>query len=333
MMSLNLRRVAVTVGILLAGRAFAQPPPTEAERLFQQARDQMAQKHFGEACALFEQSHALEPALGALLNLADCYEQSGRIASAYLAFNEATAWAARNHEAKREDVASHRAEALKAKLTSLAVDLSTPVEHGEAQLWKPGGAAAFKTWSLDGPMQTIPVDAGSYELRIESQGFQKLTLPLDVRGTPGVQRVPVTLVQVSPPPPTPPMVDSTLLVPPPPPPAEEVVRAAPRTTPSGISKPGVALLVSGAVVFAAGAVGLVYSATISEAANLQQPGHPEFANPTVTRAQFNLIRVLYPTSWAVVTVGAVAAAIGVVFMVKGVGVSVAPNGVALNGTF
>ncbi len=332
-MSLNLRRVAVTCRVVLAVRAFAQPAPSEADRLFQQARDQMAQKHFSEACVLFERSHALEPALGALLNLADCYEQSGRIASAYLAFNEATAWAARNHEAKREEVAGNRAEALKAKLTSLAVDLPSPVEHGEAQLWKPGGAAALKTWSLEGPVQTIPVDAGSYELRIESPGFQKLTLPLDVSATPGVLRVPVSLVQVSPPPPTPPMVDSTVLVPPPPPPAEELARPSPAPSSRGVSKPGVALLAAGAVVFAAGAAGLIYSDVIDTAVNLQQPGEVNAAHPTITRAQFTTVRVVFPSSWAAVGVGAAAAAVGVVFLVKGVGVSVAPNGVALSGTF
>ena len=49
-----------------------------AESLFQEARKLMDAKRYGEACPKLVASHKLAPAVGTLLNLADCYERGGQ---------------------------------------------------------------------------------------------------------------------------------------------------------------------------------------------------------------------------------------------------------------
>jgi hypothetical protein len=49
-----------------------------AEALFNQGRDLMTAGKFTEACPKFEASQQLDPGLGTMLNLAECYEKTGR---------------------------------------------------------------------------------------------------------------------------------------------------------------------------------------------------------------------------------------------------------------
>ena len=93
--------------LVLSSVSFAQAPApaTRAEQLFRHARAMLAEKNYVDACPLLEQSHRLEPALGTLLNLADCFENIGRPASAYRAFTAAAEWASKNGETKRKEVA------------------------------------------------------------------------------------------------------------------------------------------------------------------------------------------------------------------------------------
>src|SRR5262245_7904147 len=60
-----------------------------AEALYRQAKSLMAQEKYSEACEKFSASQALEPGLGTLLYLGDCYERAGRFASALSIFHEA----------------------------------------------------------------------------------------------------------------------------------------------------------------------------------------------------------------------------------------------------
>ena len=59
-----------------------------AEALFQQATKLMDEKRYGEACEKLAGSQDLDPALGTMLYLADCYEHAGRSASAGALFHE-----------------------------------------------------------------------------------------------------------------------------------------------------------------------------------------------------------------------------------------------------
>ena len=83
-----------------------------AQALFDQARALMTSGKASEACPKFAESQRLDPGVGTLLNLAACYEASGRPASAWSTFLEAesAARAASNVEGVR--VSRERAAAL-----------------------------------------------------------------------------------------------------------------------------------------------------------------------------------------------------------------------------
>lgn len=73
----------------LAGPAAAQSAATQADALFKQGRAQMAAGNLEAACTAFDSSQQLDPAVTTLLNLADCREKRGQLATAWGLFVEA----------------------------------------------------------------------------------------------------------------------------------------------------------------------------------------------------------------------------------------------------
>ena len=58
----------------------------KAEALFKQGKKLMGDKRYADACDAFEQSYKLDPGIGAQLNVAKCYEEWGKLARAYTAY-------------------------------------------------------------------------------------------------------------------------------------------------------------------------------------------------------------------------------------------------------
>ena len=84
--------VTFTVLATLAGtghRAFADKDKDKADSLFKQGKKLMGEKRYADACAAFEQSFKLDPGIGGELNVAKCYEDWGKLARAYHAYEQA----------------------------------------------------------------------------------------------------------------------------------------------------------------------------------------------------------------------------------------------------
>jgi hypothetical protein len=62
---------------------------TKADDLFKQAKKLMADKRYSEACPKFEESYKLDPGIGGELNIGKCFEEWGKIGSAYRAYIDA----------------------------------------------------------------------------------------------------------------------------------------------------------------------------------------------------------------------------------------------------
>src|SRR6476661_3375733 len=92
-----------------------------AESLFQEARKLVDARRYGEACPKFAASQKIAPAIGTLLNLADCYEKNNQLASAWAKFHEAIALAQRLGRGNREQTARDRADKLEPRLIKLAI--------------------------------------------------------------------------------------------------------------------------------------------------------------------------------------------------------------------
>ncbi len=88
-----IRSVALALAlVLLAGGAHAQPPDAaKADALFKEGRALMKKGDFETACPKLEESYRLDPAAGTGINLGDCFEKQGKIASALLAYQAARA--------------------------------------------------------------------------------------------------------------------------------------------------------------------------------------------------------------------------------------------------
>lgn len=121
---------------LAAGPALAQPAgpgepePTEAERIFREARALAKDGKIAEACDKFSKSFEIDHALGTELNLADCQEKLGHLRLAWRLFLAAAEESERSDDTKRTQFARDRANALAAKLTEIVVTVATPTIPG-----------------------------------------------------------------------------------------------------------------------------------------------------------------------------------------------------------
>src|SRR6185436_9479039 len=74
-----------------------------AQALFDQGRALMSEKKYSEACPKLAESQRLDPGMGTLFHLADCYEGSGKVASAWAAYLEVASLAAASGQTEREN--------------------------------------------------------------------------------------------------------------------------------------------------------------------------------------------------------------------------------------
>ncbi|MBK8997390.1 MAG: tetratricopeptide repeat protein [Myxococcales bacterium] len=78
--------------VVLAGVAHAQPRDVaKADALFREGRALMKKGDYETACPKLEESYRLDPAAGTGINLGDCFEKQGKVASALLAYQAARA--------------------------------------------------------------------------------------------------------------------------------------------------------------------------------------------------------------------------------------------------
>jgi hypothetical protein len=147
-----------------------------AEALFTEGRRLMAEGSVAQACQKFEASQKLDPGVGTSLNLAECYERSGRTASAWAQFREAISLARATGSAEREQLARERADALEKRLARLTISVS-----GEA----PSGLEIRRDGARLDPAElgiAIPVDPGTHAVTASAPGRVDFTTSVDVQG-------------------------------------------------------------------------------------------------------------------------------------------------------
>ena len=86
----------------------------------------MAQGKHADACPKLEESQRLDPGIGTQFNLAVCYEQVGRTASAWSTFLDVAGAARAAGQTEREKVARQRATALEPRLIRLTITAPVP---------------------------------------------------------------------------------------------------------------------------------------------------------------------------------------------------------------
>ncbi len=133
---------------------------TTARVLFDEARRLLKAGQYAIACGKLQAASAIYAGSGVLLNLGDCYEKSGRTASAYAAFARAAATAAVAGRDEDQAEAQRRRMALEPKLSRLAIHVSKPT--ADLRITLNGKIVPSERWEV-----AVPVDPGPYRVEAE----------------------------------------------------------------------------------------------------------------------------------------------------------------------
>jgi hypothetical protein len=175
------RSIWLVIAALLfrAGIANGQgePPrdPAAAQALFDEGRSSIQAGKVALACAQFEESQRLNPLPGTLLNLAQCHEQLGRLATAWSEYREALSLARADRRNDRVAFARARIDALGPRLPRLVIEVSSEVAAIDGfEVTRNGmllGRAALGT--------PLPVDPGPQVVIARAPGRQPVRIEVE----------------------------------------------------------------------------------------------------------------------------------------------------------
>ena len=167
----------VVIGLVLCGLA-AAAHADRADQLFKKGKKLLAEKKYAEACTAFEQSDKLDPGIGAKLNVARCYQEWGKLATAWRWYTDAEHMAAASHDDRADKIHAIVA-ALDPDVPRLTVNLP------------PGAATDHLVVKLDGLALELAalglerrVDPGAHEVEAFVDGARRSrTVPLERGGS------------------------------------------------------------------------------------------------------------------------------------------------------
>lgn len=168
---------------LLAANALADATPQDqaaARALFDQGRALAEASKHAEACPKFEESQRLDPGMGTLFHLADCYEKTGKTASAWSMFLEVASQAAAQKRADRETAARERASSLKPLLSNLVIRVGGDPDLPGLAIKRDGSVVGKPMWGSG-----VPVDPGKHEVVASAPGYKTWTGSIEVPAKPG----------------------------------------------------------------------------------------------------------------------------------------------------
>jgi hypothetical protein len=310
------KRIAFSLavaGILLPAPARAQTSEDQAaaRSLFDEGRRLLHAGKVAEACPKLEAAAHIYASPGILLNLGDCYEKSGRTASAWSEFGESASAANRAGHADQEAEARRRQTAIEPKLSRLVIVVSHEVPG--LVVSRDGTDMAPAAWG-----SPIPIDPGAHAVRARADGREAWETSVTVSDPGKTVTLEVPQLQPSP------GASASAAAPVSPAPSDArpapSLPATPDTSPAASHPPiaGIVLVAAGAVVGVGGVVLMAVEAgkastARTAAANAAAARDTQADNAAIS--DFNAAK----TPWAIglggVIAGGVAAAIGVTLIV------------------
>lgn len=136
-----------------------------AQALFDQGKKLMAEGNYPDACPKLEESQRLDPGVGTLLNLADCYEQEGRTATAWSKFLEAASAAKAAGQADRESGARERAARLASRISKIVINVPGADRTPGIEIKRNGALVGSAQWGL-----AVPADQGVHTISASAPG-------------------------------------------------------------------------------------------------------------------------------------------------------------------
>jgi hypothetical protein len=164
---------------------------SEADTLFRDARQLLADKKYADACEKLARSQALDPAPGTVGLLAYCHELQGRTATAWDEYLRTADLASKLKQTEREQLARERAAALQGKLSTIRISVSARVvglviERGD-------NVVPEAQWG-----NPIPVDPGKIDVRASAPGYLAWTATVELTGQGAAVTVNVPRLQPNP---------------------------------------------------------------------------------------------------------------------------------------
>lgn len=180
------RRLILAVGIVASPASLLAAPPDsptaqtvegderkKADDLFRAGRQLMREGRVEEACPLLEQSQALDPAGGTLLNLSRCYESLGRFASADAVL--ARAWRIGRVKGRADAIDFIEAERVRVAPAIDHVVLVLASLPPEAIVELDGKVIAERA-----PRVTLDIDPGKHEASVRAQGYVEVRVGFEL---------------------------------------------------------------------------------------------------------------------------------------------------------
>jgi hypothetical protein len=178
-----LTAAALAVAMSTASFASSAAPDPEAAALFDEGRKLMNKGDYAGAVPKFQQILQKTKAVGALLNLAECYAKLGKTASAWSTFKQAGTVARESNDAERAKVADDHANALEPQLSKLTITIERDAPGLEVH--RDGENVPKSEWGTG-----VPVDPGSHRIEAVLPGHVPWMQTVDVGGTGTVVLVP-----------------------------------------------------------------------------------------------------------------------------------------------
>ncbi len=202
--------------VLLSRSVFAQTDPVAAQALFDDARKLMAKNDFAAACPKLAESQRLDPGVGTLLNLGECWDKSGKTARAWAAFRDAEAMALHEKQSGRAQYAASRASQIEARLVRLTIEVPESARVPDLEVRRDGEVIRDAAWG-----SAVPIDPGDHTVEARAPGYKTFSTRVVASRDPIIVRIdplereavpeehvsaPVVVVATEPPPPA---IDTT----------------------------------------------------------------------------------------------------------------------------
>jgi len=187
-------------------RADSQDNKAAAQAAYDLGRKLALAGNFADACPKFEESEKLDPGLGTMLFLADCYEKTGKTASAWGQFREAEAIASKQAD-NRQTVAHDRAAALEPKLSKITIRVDLANKSRGLRVTRDSVEIGAGVWNTP-----LPIDPGPHDIEATAPGRTRWTEHVQIAPNGATQTVVVPTLLEDPdatPPPIPAVVPVT----------------------------------------------------------------------------------------------------------------------------
>jgi hypothetical protein len=156
----------------------AQPAGAQAEVLFRHGRELLDAGKIAEACAAFQESQKLEPAVTTLVNLAGCREQNHELATAWGLFLDAERQTRGSSDPASQqllDIAQAKAAALEPRVSKLMVNVPDKSRVQGLEIKRDAQPIEPVMWN-----RALPIDGGTYTIEAHAPGSETWSTKITV---------------------------------------------------------------------------------------------------------------------------------------------------------